>query len=111
MRIISLSFGFMGLAMSVNGVLRASGNMKTTMLLTMISQFVFQIPLAYFLSKHTSGGIDALWYAFPLSNIFTAILSFTWFKTGKWKSARITEDTKVKEEIMEEGLYEKGSLR
>src|ERR1051325_10776729 len=50
-RIMSLSWGFLGAQFSLTGVLRASGNMVSTMVLTLISQWVLQFPLAYVLSQ------------------------------------------------------------
>ena len=53
---MALAWGFLGLQFSLTGVLRASGNMVVTMVLTLVSQWVLQFPLAYVLSKHTTLG-------------------------------------------------------
>ena len=78
-RIIALSFGFTGVQFALVGVFRAAGNMKTTMVLSLISQWVLQLPLAYLLSGHTSLGIDGIWWAFPATNIITAVITIVWF--------------------------------
>ena len=57
LRIMALAWGFMGLQFALTGVLRASGNMVMTMVLTLVSQWVIQFPLAYVLSKHTALGV------------------------------------------------------
>jgi len=44
----------MGVQFALHGVLRASGNMVIAMMLTLVSQWILQFPLAYVLSKHTS---------------------------------------------------------
>ena len=110
LRIMALSWGFMGVQFGLTGILRASGNMTTAMLLTLISQWVLQFPLAYVLSKHTALGIAGLWWAFPISNIIIALVTICIYAKGNWKKKRIieSEDTvekKVSEEIfIEEGV-------
>lgn len=78
-RIMALTFGFTGIQFALIGVFRASGNMMTTMVITLISQWVLQLPLAYFLSRHTGLGISGLWWAFPVTNVLTAIITLVWF--------------------------------
>src|SRR5262245_59311529 len=56
LRTMSLAWGFIGIQFALTGVLRASGNMVVTMVLTLVSQWVLQFPLAYVLSKHTALG-------------------------------------------------------
>jgi Na+-driven multidrug efflux pump len=51
----------MGIQLALTGVLRASGNMVTTMMITLASQWVIQFPLAYILSTHTALGSSGIW--------------------------------------------------
>ena len=63
------AWGFLGAQFAFTGVLRASGNMVVTMVLTLVSQWVLQFPLAYVLSKHTALGMQGIWWAFPAANV------------------------------------------
>ncbi len=108
LRIIALSFGFIGLQLSITWIFRASGNMITTLILSLISQWMIQFPLAYILSKHTSLGLEGIWYSFLLTNILIAIISFAWFLQWSWKRTSLTEDKRIKEEIFEEVIIEEG---
>lgn len=92
LRIMCLSWGFMGLQLSLTGVLRASGNMVVAMVLTLVSQWVLQFPLAYVLSHHTDLGQVGLWYAFPVSNIIIALITMAVFAKGDWKKKKLTDD-------------------
>jgi len=94
-KIMALSFGFMGIQMSLTAVLRASGNTFTAMLIVLLSQILLQFPLAYILSKHTSLGIDGLWWAFPISNILIALITLAWYRKGDWKKKNIMTETKT----------------
>ncbi|MCX6713405.1 MAG: MATE family efflux transporter, partial [Candidatus Vogelbacteria bacterium] len=107
-RIIALTFGFMGLQMALTGVFRASGNMIVTMVLALISQWVFQFPIAYILSKHTSLGINGLWWAFPISNVLIALITMAWYVKGDWKNKKLTEEEKLVGQVSEEILVEEG---
>jgi Na+-driven multidrug efflux pump len=43
-----------------------------------------------------------IWYAFPLANIFGALLAYIVFLRGKWKDKKILNSPEVKEEIEKE---------
>ena len=108
LRIVALSFGFMGLQLTLTGVFRASGNMFATMTLALVSQWVFQFPIAYFLSFNTELGAEGLWWAFPASNISIAVITVLWFLKGDWKKTRLTAEQRVAEDVSEEILIEEG---
>jgi MATE family, multidrug efflux pump len=89
LRIMALSWGFLGAQFSMTGVLRASGNMMTTMMLTLVSQWVLQFPLAYVLSMHTPLHARGIWWAFPVSNVTIAVITAIVFAGGEWKHKRL----------------------
>ncbi len=88
-RTVAWSFGFIGLQFALMGVLRASGNTFAAMLITLVSQWVFQFPLAYILSEHTALHADGLWWAFPVANVATCLIAGIWFARGDWKKGRL----------------------
>ncbi len=107
-KIIALSFGFIGIQMSLNGAFRGSGNTKISMVISLISQWVLLFPIAYILSKHTSLNEIGLWIAFPVSNIISAIIGFIWFSKGTWKNKNLTKEMKLEEETTKEAIVEEG---
>lgn len=108
LHIIALSFWFMGLQLAITWIFRASGNMLTTLVISLISQWVIQFPLAYILSKHTSLGIEGIWYSFPITNILIAIVSVLWFMKWDWKKTSLTQGDKTAEKIFDEVIMEEG---
>ncbi|MDD2871024.1 MAG: MATE family efflux transporter [Candidatus Gracilibacteria bacterium] len=108
LRIVSLTFGFIGLQLATSGVFRAAGNMKTTLAITLIGQWIIQLPVAYYLSKNTTLGIDGIWYSFVITNILTALISVLWFIKGDWKKKTLTSEERIKEKIIEEVIIEEG---
>jgi putative MATE family efflux protein len=91
LRIIAFSWGFIGVQFCLTAVFRASGNMVMTMMLTLISQWVLQFPLAYILSKHTSMGIDGIWWSIPIANTLMGIIVVLIYMKGDWKKKRLIE--------------------
>ena len=89
LRVMALAWGFMGIQLALTGVLRASGNMVTTMMITLASQWVLQFPLAYVLSTHTALGSGGIWWAFPVTNVITAFIVVLVYARGTWKRTRL----------------------
>ena len=107
-KIVALGFGFTGLQMSFGNVFLAAGKSTTTMVLTMISQWVVQIPLAYILSHYTSLRITGLWIAFPATNLISSTIAFILYRSGSWQRSKIIESSKLSGQVSEESLVEEG---
>ncbi len=106
---ISWAWGFMGLQLCLTGVLRASGNMIVAMVLTLISQWVLQFPLAYVLSHHAGLGQEGIWWAFPITNITIALITLGVYAKGDWKKKRLVdEDHRLTTDIVQEVTAEEG---
>lgn len=107
-KIMSLTFGFIGVHQTINGTLMGSGNTTMSMIIAIIAIFVIQFPVAFILSKFTTLGAEGIFWAFPISNILTAIISILWLRTGSWKKKQITKEILVgkvvEETIVEEGI-------
>lgn len=110
LRTMALFWGFLGAQFALTGALRAAGNMVETMVLTLVSQWVIQFPLAYILSKHTSLGIEGIWLAFPITNVIITLITLGIYTKGDWKKKRLTDreevlTEKVSEEIISEEAF------
>jgi len=107
-RTVSLAFGFIGLQMSFGNVFLAAGQSAVSMSITIISQWIILTPLAFFLSKHTTLGLNGIWLAFPLTNILTAIIAFSLYRRGSWQKSKIIEEDKITGQVSEETIVEEG---
>jgi len=90
-KIMALSFGFVGVQIVLDGVLIGAGNTFTTMILTIISLWLLRVPLAYFLSGYTKLNENGIWWAFPIANIIALLFTYLWYKKGRWKEKEITK--------------------
>lgn len=108
LRIIALSFGLIGIQQALLGTFRGSGNTFMSMVLAIVSMWMFQFPLAYILSKHTSLEYLGLWWTYPAANFLSTLVAVGWFMQGTWKNKNLTGDPMepvVSEEIIsQEGL-------
>ena len=105
LRIMALSWGFMGAQFALTGVFRASGNMVISMMVTIVSQWVLQFPLAYVLSRHTSLGAEGLYWSVPVTNVLITLLTAGIYLHGGWRKKRLLDEEeeltgKVSEEIL-----------
>lgn len=95
LRIMSLSWGFIGAQFALSGVFRASGNMVVNMMLTVVSQWVLQFPLAYVLSKHTSLGFEGIYWSMPVANVITALVTIGVYAKGNWRKKKLLDQEEV----------------
>ena len=107
-RVMCLAWGTIGVQLCIVSAFRASGNLLIAMVIAIVSQFMFQFPLAYVLSKHTGLQAAGLWWSFPVANIASALVSACWFAQGGWKKTRLTEEDKEVAKVTEETVAEEG---
>ena len=72
LRIISISFLFAGFNIIVTAVFQALGNGIYSLIISIVRQLVFLLPLAYIFSK--AFGLHYVWWAFPLAEVVAIIL-------------------------------------
>ena len=87
-----------------------SGNTLISMSIALISLWMFQFPIAYVLSKHTSLGEVGIWWAFPISGVLATGIAVLWFAQGTWKKKRLVAGSKedLQEKTLEESIVEEG---
>lgn len=88
-RIMSPSFGLLGVQQVLNGVFNGARFTQASMLISIFSLWVIRFPLAFVLSTNTDLGFEGIWWAFPISNFVGATVAFIYFKTGHWKKRTI----------------------
>lgn len=73
LRIISISFLFAGFCIECGSVFQALGNGVYSMIVSIARQLVVLLPAAYLLSRLNN--VDYVWWAFPIAEIMSLILS------------------------------------
>ena len=105
-QVMALTWGGMAVQVCITGAFRASGNMINAMVLSLLSQWMFLVPIAFILSKHTALGKTGIWWAFAATNILIGIVSICWLARGSWKHTRLTSQKQEVLQVTEETLRE-----
>jgi len=83
-RIAALSLCFTGVQQTVSGAFRGVGNTVSAMVLTITGIWVFQFPVAWYLSHHTGLGFRGIWWSFVVANVAISLVAGLWYWRGNW---------------------------
>ena len=78
LRTISLCFPFAAICIALGASFQALGNGIYSTIVSMCRQMVVLLPVAYLLSL--SGNVNAVWYAFPIADIFSLAATLLLFR-------------------------------
>ncbi len=89
MLIISSGYIFYGIGMVMANAFNGAGDTITPTVINAAGFWLFQIPLAFFLSKTLKMGATGAFIAIPVAETAIAIAAFIMFKKGKWKQVKV----------------------
>lgn len=76
---------------TLNGVLRGAGDTLVPMFISLIALWLIRIPGAVFLSENMGLGATGIWWAVPSGWFVGMVLSFFYYKTGRWKDKSVVK--------------------
>lgn len=82
LRRISLCFPLAALGIVLINFFTALGQGVLSLIMSVVRQLVFLLPVAWLLAR--AGGLNAVWWAFPISDAFTMIMAYFFFLHA-WK--------------------------
>ncbi|MDM5427163.1 MATE family efflux transporter [Bacillus mycoides] len=83
------SYLIFGHAQIISATMRASGTVLWPTIISVVSIWLVEVPVAYYLSYHTSLGIEGIWIGYPAAFIVSLILQYAYYKLS-WQKKRIT---------------------
>ncbi|HDX9590360.1 TPA: MATE family efflux transporter [Bacillus pseudomycoides] len=83
------SYLIFGHAQVIGATMRASGTVLWPTIFAVIAIWLVEVPVAYFLSYHTSLGIKGIWVGYPAAFIVSLLLQYGYYRLS-WKKKRIT---------------------
>ena len=86
-RMMSLTFGFIGIQMAIIGAVRAAGQTTTSMLLAMFHSFTLFV-LSYIFSTILDLQELGIWIAYPTANFLAMLLALYFYKKATWLTKR-----------------------
>lgn len=88
-RILSAGFVFYGIGMVLINAFNGAGDTRTPTWVNFFGFWLFQIPLAYVLSKHFNMGPVGVFLAIPIAEASMTVASIILFKKGRWKTTKV----------------------
>ncbi len=95
LRIVTLTFGFIGVMVVGNGVFKGAGKTIPPMIVSISSFLIFRIPFSYLLANNFAWKQSGLWWSIAISNIFGAIIVVSWLLLSNWSKKIISGEDKL----------------
>lgn len=89
LHIMSVGFIFYGIGMVMINAFNGAGDTWTPTWVNFFGFWLFQIPLAYMLSKYLDMGPKGVFISIPVAETLITIIAFILFKKGKWKTIKV----------------------
>ena len=104
--IVAPGWAFFGGTMVIQGAVRGAGQTKVAMALSILSRWVFRIPIAILLAfslvivvpglgyeLSTLGiGVTGIWAAYSVGAVLAFIVAVFWFRLGRWTETVIEDE-------------------
>ena len=84
LRIVAPFYFFISTSFTVTGLLRGAGDTMVPMIISLVTLWLTRIPFAWFFSERI--GSDGIWWSIPAGWLLGFVLTFAYYKTGKWKN-------------------------
>lgn len=92
LRIISICFVFAGISIVLSCVFQAIGNGVLSMITSVVRQLIVILPVAYLMANFI--GLNYVWFAFPISEIISTLMSIFMYRYVYDKEIKIIDDDK-----------------
>jgi len=89
LQIMGTGYIFYGIGMVMTQALNGAGDTRTPTIINFVGFWLFQIPLAYFLSTVAGMKSTGAFIAIPVAETLIALLAWYYFKRGKWKEVKV----------------------
>lgn len=89
LQIISAGYIFYGIGMVTTQAFNGSGDTRTPTWTYFFGFWVFQIPFAWYMHKHTALGVTGVFVAVPVAETLMAIAVYILFRRGSWKTVQV----------------------
>ena len=89
LRLVSSGYIFYGYGMVMTQAFNGAGDTKTPTFINLVSFWIFQLPLAYFMAIHFEFGPSAVFISVAAAESLLAVMAIVIFRKGKWKTVNI----------------------
>lgn len=89
LRILSYGYVFYAWGMVITASFNGAGDTYTPTLINVFCFWVMQIPLAYWLSHHTSLQVNGVFWSVTICDAVMTVIAMALFRRGKWKEVKV----------------------
>ena len=89
LRVVSPFYVFAGLGVVLGRALNGAGDTMSTMVITILTLWGLQVPLAVSFSRSFHPATLGIWWAVAIAITVNGLLTAGWFQTGRWKTRRV----------------------
>lgn len=89
LRIVAFGYVFYGYGMVIVQAFNGAGDSRTPTILNLFCYWLFQVPLAYFLSMELGLGAPGAFWAIAIAESVIAVIAILLFRRGTWKQVKI----------------------
>lgn len=94
--IVSSFYLLLSVMFAFTGFLRGAGATFIPMVTTLISLYLFRIPVAYFLSAKI--GVNGIWWSEPVGWLAGMVILIIYYLSGKWKGKEVVKPSMIPED-------------
>jgi putative MATE family efflux protein len=92
LRVVAPFWPLLGGLMVIQGAFRGAGETKVAFVLSVLSRWVFRIPVAWLLAYYLPFGAVGLWWSLSISGVVAFVVGVLWFYRGGWEEGVVEED-------------------
>ncbi|OGC07027.1 hypothetical protein A3H38_03895 [candidate division WOR-1 bacterium RIFCSPLOWO2_02_FULL_46_20] len=89
LRFIAVGNAFTAVGLILGRAIAGSGDTLPTMMFTLVSLWLVQIPLAVFLARLPAFGLSGVWLAVLIAQVILMLLNAMYFQWGGWKWKKV----------------------
>ncbi|MHB9134197.1 MAG: MATE family efflux transporter [Armatimonadota bacterium] len=88
LRIVGVGYLFFAVMFVSNGIINGAGHTLVTTIISLVSLWVFRVPIAYYLSAHLHN-VRGVWYAILISFAAALAVSLIYYYSGRWQQSMV----------------------
>lgn len=89
LRRVSIFYVFAALGIILGRSMNGAGDTVPTMLITIITLWGVQVPLAYYLAGIIEPATTGVWWSIAIANTLNGLITAIWFSIGRWKRKKV----------------------
>ena len=99
LRISSIGFVFMGISVSIQGILQSIEYALKPLVISLFRLVIFVFPTAYLFTKFENVD-EIIWWTFPIAEFLTSVISLFILKNSYDKKIKFIKDAKLKHNLI-----------